>query len=65
MGLMGRKPAEREWDEWLTAIQADGINLTAWEESFVEDMAVRREADRTLSEKQSEILERIYAQRTP
>lgn len=55
----------KDWDQWIAAIEATGTNLTAWEEDFVEDIIVRREADRTLSDKQAEILERIYAQRTP
>jgi len=52
-------------DGWLDAVEADGINLTPWEEEFVASLREQRERDRSLSERQAEILERIYAQRTP
>ena len=52
-------------DAWLAAIEADGINLTPWEEDFVASLKQQRESDRTLSERQAEILERIYCERTP
>lgn len=52
--------------DWLEAIESDGVNLTTWEEEFV--ASIRDRFDRgwtTLTEKQAEILERIYAQKTP
>ena len=53
------------WSGWVAAIRADGVNLTKWEEDFVESVAGLLERRGTLSERQAEILERIYADRTP
>ena len=53
-------------DGWLQQI-ADDLNepLTDWEESFVESVADQWERRRWLSDRQLEILERIYAEKTP
>jgi len=51
--------------EWLDQIKTHGVNLTVWEEDFVESIEGQIRNGRTLSERQAEILERIYAQRTP
>lgn len=56
---------EQDWDHWLDEIAQRGVNLTAWEEDFVESTQGQRAAGRPLSEKQAEILERIYTNRTP
>ena len=53
------------WDDWIKKIQEDGVNLTPWEEEFVEDLRVKRLSYYKLSEKQIHILEQIYANRTP
>lgn len=50
---------------WLEAIEAEGVNLTAWEETFIAKIATKIRAGRPLSEKKSEILEGIYMQRVP
>lgn len=51
---------------WLEAIEVDGVSLTTWEMEFIASLRARfdRGQDR-LSETQAEILERIYAERTP
>jgi hypothetical protein len=57
--------ADPRYEEWLEAIERDGANLTSWEEEFVE--SIRDRFDRgwdTLTERQAEILERIYSDRT-
>jgi hypothetical protein len=59
------KNTEIDWDEWLDAIQQHGVNLSTWETDFIESLVIQREAGRRLSEKQAEILERIYAEKTP
>lgn len=51
--------------DWCDAILCDGVNTTAWEQEFVESMRDRIDRGLTLSEKQAEILEKIYAERTP
>ena len=50
---------------WIDAIQTTGRNLTKWEEDFVAAVSESLSARGLLSERQVEILERIYAERTP
>lgn len=56
--------SDEHWN-WIEAIQADGRGLTTWEEERVEEWRQRIESGRPLSERQAEILERIYAEKTP
>ena len=56
---------EQDWDDWLLALETDGVNLTPWEEEFVASLRDQREHGRLLSDRQAEILERIYSERTP
>ena len=56
------------WIKWLNAITERGRGLSAWEEEFVEDMRAKREREGNgfrLSIKQADVLERIYAEKTP
>jgi hypothetical protein len=50
---------------YLEQIQIHGLNLTTWEEDFVESVAAQVKAGHPVSERQAEIIERIYAERTP
>ena len=56
---------EAQWDGWIEAIRTDGMNLTSWEQDFVDLVEDQRAEGRRLSERQAEILERIYCERTP
>jgi hypothetical protein len=49
------------WD----AIEENGINLTTWEIDWIESVKPRWEKGYKLSDKEMEILERIYIQRVP
>lgn len=51
--------------EWIEYIQVQGINLTKWEQDFMESIAEQFEIKQWISDKQEEILERIYAEKTP
>lgn len=51
-------------EEWLKKIDEDAVNLTKWEEDFIASIKNQFEKRGSLSEKQMEILERIYADRT-
>jgi hypothetical protein len=51
--------------EWLDAVESDGVNLSTWEIDFVQSLRRQMDAGRRLSEKQAEILERIFAEKTP
>ena len=54
------------WWGWVETITTEGLNLTKWEEDFVMSIRERFEEGRWhLTEKQAEILERIYAEKTP
>ena len=52
---------------WLTTIEEEGKYLTSWEEGFVAGL-VERFANSSiagLSEREEEILEKIYTEKTP
>jgi uncharacterized protein YmfQ (DUF2313 family) len=50
---------------WLDSIETEASDkLTDWENSFIESIWSRIKAGYTLSQKQEEILERIYAEKT-
>ena len=51
--------------EWIDRVNTEGVNLSAWERSFMESITDQFERSGRLSEKQAEILERIYAEKTP
>lgn len=51
--------------DWLDKIKYEGINLTKWEEDFVDSVAEQFSKYKRISDKQENILERIYAERTP
>ena len=51
--------------QWITLIQEDGVGLTKWEEDFVDSISDQLERCGSLSERQIEILERIYSEKTP
>lgn len=54
------------WFGWLDTIEAEGRDLSKWEEDFCQSIRERFDAGRfNLSEKQAEILERIYVEKTP
>lgn len=48
---------------WITAVNDEGRNLTEWETSFMESVTDHFEGGGNLSEKQQEILERIYVEK--
>ena len=50
---------------WVDAIQDQGRGLSEWEESFVDSCIRQFKAKGSLSDKQCDILERIYSERTP
>ena len=58
------KPTTEVLQHWVDTIQEEGRRLTSWEEEFVDSIAERLANRRSLSERQMEILERIYAEKT-
>lgn len=54
------------WEHWIQTCYDEGRNLTKWEQGFIEDLKEQFENGRKyLSDRQAEILERIYADKTP
>lgn len=51
-------------EHFLTTVQEEGRNLTKSETDFIESLAEQWERSHSMSEKQAEILERIYADKT-
>lgn len=60
------KPKSKEvLQSWIDAIKDEASDsLTDWETDFIDSIENQLEARSHLSEKQEEILERIYAQKT-
>jgi hypothetical protein len=54
-----------KWKHWIAIIINDGKDLTEWEESFVDSISKYLDRYHYLTEKQQNILERIYADKTP
>ena len=50
---------------WINAIQTDSDGLTKWEEEFINSIDDQMERHGSISDRQEEILERIYAEKTP
>lgn len=52
--------------DWIETIKTEASDeLSSWETSFVESIESQLRSGRLMSEKQHEILERIYAEKTP
>jgi len=49
----------------LQALESPHKDLTEWEENFLESISDQFDKRGTLSDKQFEILDRIYAEKTP
>ena len=59
-----RQPRE-VLEQWISAVNEGGRRLTAWELQFMESITEQFDNSGSLSEKQEEILERIYAEKVP
>lgn len=57
--------ADEAVDRWFRLLADEGRGLTAWEMEFLESVQAQWDRTRRLSPKQLEILERIYAEKTP
>jgi hypothetical protein len=51
--------------DWVNKIEEDGRGLTEWEENFVESVSEQLTETGSISLRQQEILEQIYAYKTP
>lgn len=50
---------------WINEINEHGVNLSKWEKDFMESISEQFEKYKTISDKQEEIVERIYTDKTP
>lgn len=50
--------------QWLDTLETPRHELTKWEEDFVDSVREQFQARGSLSERQIEILEKIYAEKT-
>ena len=49
--------------QWITAVNDEGRKLTDWEVQFMESITEQFDNSGSLSEKQEEILEKIYVEK--
>lgn len=61
---MSKRPSKDSLQHWFDELEHNGRGLTKWEEEFISDIKDQFTDRGTLSEKQEEILERIYANKT-
>ena len=59
------KYTREQLQRFVEDIQEHGVNVSKWESDFVESLAEQLEQRRNLSDRQVEILDRIYSERTP
>lgn len=52
-------------EDWISCINDQGKGLTKWELDFMESVSEQFLEKNWISNKQEEILERIYADKTP
>jgi hypothetical protein len=50
---------------WIDKIQEEGRGLSKWEQDFVQSVSNQFCERGSISDRQEEILERIYAEKTP
>ncbi len=62
---MAMKHTSEVLQDWITAIYDRGTGLSKWEADFIDSLQLQLESRGSLSERQQEILERIYAEKTP
>ncbi len=51
-------------ENWINTINEEGVNLSKWEISFMESVTDQFSRKNWVSEKQEEIIERIYSEKT-
>lgn len=57
---------QKAWQKVMyEAVRNDGVNLTHWEEEFIESISGRVESGFILSDATQKILDRIYIERVP
>lgn len=57
-------PTDADIHGWLDALETPSQDLTSWETDFLDSIREQVASGRRLSERQAEIVERIYAEKT-
>ena len=52
-------------EAWINHVNDNGVNLTKWELDFMQSITEQFVSWKKISDKQEEILERIYTEKTP
>lgn len=52
-------------ENWINTVQEEGRNLSKWEQDFMESIQDQWERRKFITDRQEEILERIYSEKTP
>ena len=52
-------------EHWINTINEEGRNLSKWELDFMESVSEQFSQRNWISDKQEEIVERIYSEKTP
>lgn len=56
----------KDWQKKMyEAVRDDGVNLTQWEQEFIESISGRIDSGWLLSEETERVLDRIYTERVP
>lgn len=61
---MAKKYTANDISQWLSELENPSKELTPWETQFIESVSDQFSRYHSLSEKQIEILEKIYAEKT-
>ncbi len=59
-----RSDIQHKYGEWIEAVNDEGIELSDWEEGFMESITDQFDANGSISPAQAEVLERIYDEKT-
>ena len=65
MALPKKRQPREVLEQWISAVNEGGRRLTTWELQFMESITAQFDDGDSLSEKQEEILERIYTEKVP
>jgi hypothetical protein len=61
---MSEEETKKKLQHWFDTLEEEGVNLSTWEMEFVASVKEQFERRGTLSDKQIDVLERIYADKT-
>ena len=63
MALPKKRQPREVLEQWISAVNEGGRRLTPWELQFMESITAQFDEGGGLSEKQEEILEKIYVEK--